>query len=265
VKVYHKASVLRVETVINNPREFKILRVVTDADGGRSRRWCPIRKGVSDLWRCYQVGMAANQRYLRAISAAPLKGEGVAALDALCRPRNNRGRHVARFNPLSATDLALFKAAMVGQHNIVGFRNADLTVRLYRRPPADSAEAHRRCERVSRLIVKLRGHGRIAKVPRARLYRVTAYGQRVMTAAVAIHDDRYPRTTSLQRHRRLTCLSRHANLAGVGSTAGWWRSRIVGVGRNSQRRRTPRISRSRLSGSLSSQNTQFGEGAVGRS
>jgi hypothetical protein len=192
VKVYDKASVLRVETVINNPREFKILRVVTDADGGRSRRWCPMRKGVSDLWRCFQVGVAANQRYLRAISAAPLKGEGVAALDALCRPRNNRGRRVARFNPLSPTDLALFKAAMVGQHNIVGFRNADLTARLYRRLPADSAEAHRRCERVSRLIVKLRGHGLIAKVPRARLYRVTAYGQRVMAAAVAIHDHRYP-------------------------------------------------------------------------
>jgi hypothetical protein len=192
VKMYDKASVLRVETVINNPREFKILRVVADADGGRSRRWCPMRKGVSDLWRCYQVGIASNQRYLKAISAAPMKGEGVAALDALCRPQTRRGRRVARFSPLNPADLALFRAAMVGQHNIVGFRNADLTARLYRRPPADQAEAHRRCERVSRLIVKLRGHGLIAKVPRARLYRVTAYGQRVMTAAVAIHDDRYP-------------------------------------------------------------------------
>ncbi len=157
-----------------------------------------MRKGVSDLWRCFQVGMAANQRYLQAISAAPLKGEGVAALDALCRPRTNRGRHVARFRPLDPADLALFRAVMVGQHNIGGFRNADLTARLYRRPAADSAEAHRRCERVSRPIVKLRGHGLIAKVPRARLYRVTPYGQRVMTAAVAIHDDQYPM-------RYLTC------------------------------------------------------------
>ena len=95
-----------------------------------------MRKGVSDLWRCYQVGMAANQRYLHAISAAPLKGEGVAALDALCRPHTNRGRRVARFSPLNPTDLALFKAAMAGQHNIVGFRNADLTRRLYRDRPS---------------------------------------------------------------------------------------------------------------------------------
>ena len=45
---------------------------------------------------------------------------------------------------------------------------------------------------VSRLIVKLRGHGLVAKIPRARRYRVTPYGQRVMTAAVAIHGDNYP-------------------------------------------------------------------------
>jgi hypothetical protein len=192
VKVYDKASVLRVETVINNPREFKILRVVTDTEGQRSRRWCPMRKGVSDLWRSYQVGMAANRRYLDALAAAPLKGERVAALDALCRPPTNRGRRHARFNPLTPTDLALFRAAMAGEHAIQGFRNADITKRLYPRPPTDRDEAHRRCERVSRLIVKLRGHGLIAKIPRARRYRITRYGHRVMTAALAIHDDKFP-------------------------------------------------------------------------
>ena len=191
MKVYDKASVLRVETTINNPREFRIQRIVTNDEGRRERRWCPMRKGVSDLWRNFQVGIAANHRYLDALAAAPLKGEGVAALDALCRPRTNRGRSVARFNPLNPTDLALFRAALAGEHAIRGFRNADITRRLYRRPPADRDEAHRRCERVSRLIVKLRGHGLVAKIPRARRYRVTRYGHRVMTAAIAIHDDNF--------------------------------------------------------------------------
>jgi hypothetical protein len=192
VKMYDKASVLRVETVINNPREFKILRVVTDERGQRQRRWLPMRKGVCDLWRNFQVGIGANQRYLQALAGAPLKGKGVAALDALCRPRTKNGRRVARFNPLSAADLALFKAVVAGEHTINGFRNADLTARLYRRPPADQNQAHRRCERVSRLISKLRGHGLIAKVPNARLYRVTPYGHRVLTAAIALHDHQYP-------------------------------------------------------------------------
>jgi hypothetical protein len=137
VKMYDKASVLRVETVINNPREFRILRTFKDEAGRSERRWCPMRKGVSDLYRNFQVGIAANQRYLQAMSAAPLKGEGVAALDALCRPSNRRGRTVARFSPLNPADLALFKTVMAGQPNINGFRNADLTARLYRRGPVE--------------------------------------------------------------------------------------------------------------------------------
>ena len=38
IKVYDKASVLRVETTINNPREFRTLRVITDDDGRHERR-----------------------------------------------------------------------------------------------------------------------------------------------------------------------------------------------------------------------------------
>src|SRR5207249_9594736 len=102
------------------------------------------------------------------------------------------GRTYARFNPITPADLALFRAVLAGQHTMNGFRNHDLTARLYSRPPTDTDEAHRRCERVSRLIVKLRGHGLVAKVPRARLYRVTRYGQRVMTAAIALHDNDFP-------------------------------------------------------------------------
>ena len=43
-----------------------------------------------------------------------------------------------------------------------------------------------------RLIVKLRGHGLVAKVPRARRYRITRYCHRVMTAAITLHDHDYP-------------------------------------------------------------------------
>jgi hypothetical protein len=192
VKVYDKASVLRVETTINNPREFRIQRWFTHDDGRRERRWCPMRTGVSDLWRNYQVGIAANHRYLDALAAAPLKGKGVAALDAVCRPRTNHGRRYARFSPLNPADLALFPAAMAGEHAIRGFPNTDITNRLYQRPASDPDQAHRRYERVSRLIVKLRRHGLVAKIPRARRYQVTHHGQRVITAAIALHDHTLP-------------------------------------------------------------------------
>jgi hypothetical protein len=51
VKVYDKASVLRVETTINNLREFRIQRWFTTDEGRRERRWCPMRKGISGLGR----------------------------------------------------------------------------------------------------------------------------------------------------------------------------------------------------------------------
>src|SRR5687768_3139300 len=110
-----------------------------------------MNKGVANVWRNFQVGIAANHRYLDALAAAPLKGEGIHALDALCRPTIQHGRRYARFNPLDRTDLALFRAVLAGEHALRGFRNIDITKRLYRRPAADRDEAHRRCERVSRL------------------------------------------------------------------------------------------------------------------
>ena len=51
VKGYDTASVLRVDTTINNPRELRMPRVVSDSDRRRERRLCPMRTGVSDLWR----------------------------------------------------------------------------------------------------------------------------------------------------------------------------------------------------------------------
>ena len=192
VKVYDKASVLRVETTINNPSEFRVLRRVTDDKGRIERRWCPMRKGTSDFWRFAQVGAASNRRYLDALATASPNSEGVAALDSLCRSRNRNGRHYPRFNPVEKTDLALFRAVLSGEHAIVGFRNHDIAARLYPKPARDDVEQRRRCARTSRLIAKLRGHGLVAKVRGQRLYRVTPYGQRVLAAAISIHDQRFP-------------------------------------------------------------------------
>lgn len=128
-----------------------------------------------------------------------MKGEGVRALDALCRPRIIHGRRHARFNPLDRNDLALFRAVLAGHLVVRGFRNTDIVQRLYRKPPGDQDEAHRRCERISRLIAKLRGHGLVAKVPRARRYRVTRYGHQVLAAAIKPPRQRLP--GELQRRR----------------------------------------------------------------
>jgi hypothetical protein len=187
LKCYSRGPVLRVETTVNDPGQFRVLRVI---DG--HPKWCPMNKGVANLGRYYQVGRAANERYLDALGAAPDHRQGVTALERICRPRTNQGRRHPRLSPLQGRDLALFRAVTAGEHQIVGFRNHHIQDRMWRRPPADTTEAKRRCAYVSRQLTKLRGHGLIAKVPRQRLYRVTPYGQRVMAAAILIHDRDFP-------------------------------------------------------------------------
>ncbi len=191
IKMYDKWSVLRIETTINNPREFKVLRVIPTPEG-RKRRWKPMNKGVANIWRYSQVGRQANQRYLTALAQAQLKGEAVQELDDLCRRRSKNGKRFARFNPVSQQDAALFASVLAGEHAINGFRNRDLRSRLYDHPPSSPEQAKRRCARVSRLIAKLRGHGLVAKVKNAHLYRVTARGHRIMSAAISFRLSDFP-------------------------------------------------------------------------
>jgi len=89
--------------------------------------------------------------------------------------------------PISICSAPLWPASTPSK----GFRYTHIVRCLYQRPALDQDEAHRRCERVSRLIVKLRGHGLVAKIPRARRYRVTPYGYHVMTPAIILHDDQF--------------------------------------------------------------------------
>lgn len=192
LKMYDKGSVLRVETTINNPREFKVLRVRTSRSGRRWQRWKPMQKGIVNLWRYAQVSSQSNGRYLEALAYAQPKGEAVRELDRLCRSRVLRGSRHARFNPISADDCALFQAVLNGDHDIRGFRNRDLQKHLYPSPARSHPQRRQRTERTSRLIRKLRGHGLIRKVQNSRLYRPTERGIRLMTAAIQYRTVIFP-------------------------------------------------------------------------
>ena len=191
LKLYDKWNVLRVETTINNPREFKVLHI-RDTKGGQQRRWKPMAKGVAHIWRFFQVGAQSNARYLEALAQTTLKGKAVKELDDLCRSVTKDGRRYGKFNPLTKRDLALFRAILDGEHILNGFRNADLCNKLYRRLPSDAARRRRACAKVSRMIAKLRGHGLIAKVKNCYLYRVTGKGYRTASACLSFHQNEFP-------------------------------------------------------------------------
>ncbi len=191
IKWYDAANLLRIETTINQPREFRVLRVL-ETPQGRQRRWLPMGKGIANLWRYAQVGRGANFRYLNALAYAQPTGKAIAELEGLCHSKTTQGKRYARFHPVTQADCALFAAALAGEHLLNGFRNKNLQACLYPQPPTTHIEQRKRSAHVTRLIAKLRGHGLIAKIPGSRLYRSTPRGLRLMSAAIHCRNKTFP-------------------------------------------------------------------------
>jgi hypothetical protein len=194
LKMYDKdGTVLRIEAVINNPREFFVHRVRHKHDGMEEVGWFPMSKGVANLYRYAQVSQQANARYLEALAVVDDLGVGQRELDRRCAPVPYQGRTRRALQPLGRDDQALFAAALRGEHAVRGFRNGELAERLFGPRPSDPTERRRQCGRVSRRISLLRAHGLVAKIPRTRRYRVTESGQRFMSTALHLRSKLFPK------------------------------------------------------------------------
>ncbi len=127
LKMYDKFGwVLRIETVINNPREFRVRRMRT-RQGRREMGWCPMNKGVINLYRYREVSLAANQRYLEALSVVADPAPAYRQVEELTEPVVVSGRSHAGFNLASKADVKLFAAVLDGNNLVLEFRNDTVT------------------------------------------------------------------------------------------------------------------------------------------
>lgn len=194
LKMYDKdGKVLRIETVINDPRAFYVHRCRNKENGEQEVGWFPMSKGVANLYRYAQVSREANARYLEALAVVDDLGVGQRELDRYCEPVLYQGRRRRALQPLSRADQALFKAVLRGEYALRGFRNGEVAEVVLGKAPKDPVERRRRCGRISRRISLLRAHGLVAKIPRCRRYRATARGQRFMATAVYLRSKLFPR------------------------------------------------------------------------
>lgn len=191
LKMYDKfGCVLRVETVINHPYEFKVRRSGTRY-GKRVIDWFPMNKGVANLYRYAQVSLRANSRYLQALSVVDDPTQAYGILREITRPKRDNGRWVRGFNPLHPDDVRLFAVLMRGEHHIMGFRNGHLVRHLY--PNIRDPEQLRRISaRISRLLKRLRTFRLIAKIHSSRRYRVTERGLRLLSASIHLYEEYMP-------------------------------------------------------------------------
>jgi hypothetical protein len=184
LKIYDKeGSVLRVETTIFHPQEFKVYRP-KEGDAQGQKRWRKLRRGVADLCRRAEVSFAANERYLQALASvtgsSPLQAEAA----GVCRAVFYRNRRYRGLNPLAQSDYQLLQALSRGEFSLSGMRNRHLRRLLYT-PTKCPVQQRRNAAVITRQLALLRAHGLLKKIPHTQRYQLTPKGRRIITALLA--------------------------------------------------------------------------------
>jgi hypothetical protein len=101
LKIYDKeGTILRVETTIVHPEEFKVYRPVRDQAEGQFK-WQRLRRRVADLYRRAEVSQAANSRYLEALASVTGTTPLFQEAQSVCRALIVKGRRYRPLNPWS--------------------------------------------------------------------------------------------------------------------------------------------------------------------
>lgn len=188
LKMYDKeGSVLRVETTIVRPREFKVYRA-KEGEPGQEKRWRKLRKGVCDMYRRGQVCRAANHRYLEALASVTGSNSLLQEAAEVCRPVTRNGKRYRGLNALAQKDHALLLALSRGEFALTSIRNADLRALLYpsvKTSKTSKAETRRTSAAITRQFALMRAHGLLRKLSSTHRYQLTAKGRRIITALIA--------------------------------------------------------------------------------
>ena len=188
VKVYGKAlhvegSVLRVETTVNCPEDFKVYRR-KEGDRKGPKAWREMRRGIADLPRRARVSQQCNARYLQALASVEGSERLEELTERLGQPTRWKGQRVRALHPFSASDRTLLEAVSRGEWTLPGFRNRDLQGLLYGQPAPSAEEKARRSAQVSRKLRLLRAHHLIHKLPHENRHRLTEFGRGAITAVL---------------------------------------------------------------------------------
>ena len=183
IKMYDKqGSILRVETVINCPKDFQSYR---PKEGGpkEEKKWRIMRRGVADIHRRAQVSQAANNRYLEMLSEVELDASLGETIGRVCFPVHWKKKQHRGLVPLGKDD-SLLHAVLNGTYTVNGFRNRDLREQLFG-PSIDQKEKIRFRAKVTRMLRLLRAHRLIKKIVHTHRYTLTALGRKILIAMLA--------------------------------------------------------------------------------
>jgi len=187
LKLYDKSSLIRIETTINNAGAFKIL----NPNPQGKKKWVPMGKNFSNLYRYTEITKNCNERYLDSLATINQNGDLDKAIESLCHPKKVKlspnyvkERHYSAFNLLKDSSCKVFNAVMNGSYYIKGFTTKQLTESLIALNTFSIDQIHnigKLKAKVGRIIAQLRAHKIVTKLPRTFRYRVTKYGEFVLS------------------------------------------------------------------------------------
>jgi len=186
IKMYNKGgSILRIETTINNTRDFKVFRHPDD-NINRPASWQKMRKGVSDLHRRCEISDHCNNRYADALAAGQVEEKLKEIVSPACNKIKKNGKRYRGLNPWQEEDYKLLTFLAKGEHAIGGFRNKDLRSCLYPESKRLAKDEQKKYSgRTTRRIKLLRVHGLVKKVANENRYALTAKGQKFACALMS--------------------------------------------------------------------------------
>jgi hypothetical protein len=195
IKMYNKQGiVLRVETVINRPQEFRVFRL---GRGKKAGYYQPLRKRITNMIHFASICLRSNKAYLNALAAVDDPAITYRELNRICEPAKKGDHQYRPLNPLRDNDRTLFEAVIRGEHHLHGFKAGEIAKQLGIVPEKDPNVRKRQTAAMNRKLCLLRAHGLIARCGRARRYRVTEIGMRHMNAAILLHSDTLPKLLKL--------------------------------------------------------------------
>jgi hypothetical protein len=221
LKMYDKFGlVLRIETVINCPKDFAVRRTCHHRDGSTSQGYFPMRKNVASLVHYQEHARACNRRYLDALAIVDDPTPAYQKLRQLTEPKKVQGRSFAGFNPARREDVRAFAAVLDGDGIARGFRNQDIRAALFgpalnspsstpssndsrfskvrrKTRPRQSVEQRRQSAAVGRLLKRMHHRHWLAKIPRTRRWRVTDAGRHLLSLAIQHYAQTWPNLASI--------------------------------------------------------------------
>ena len=187
IKMYDKGYSVRIETTINDPREFKVLKdiekIINHKEIVTEKKWLPMGKSIANLYRYSEVCKAINMRY---INSLPIPVE----IEKVSNRKEVKGRIYTGFNLFNKDDIRLFNILADASLIVNGFNNKILRSRYFKDEEDFNSKKIR--NKTTRLIDKLRKHGIIKKVRSASKYYITESGRELLNYFMLYQNKEIP-------------------------------------------------------------------------